>query len=118
MKLFIQIKDGQPFEHPIVHDNFCQAFPAIDTVNLPLGFVQFERIEKPNTCGIFEVEDCFYQWVGGVVKDVWVVRAMTNEETVAKQAEMDENIANAKRDLAEYMIIFNKIPGSVPSVIG
>ena len=30
MRLFIQIRDGQPFEHPIIEDNFREAFPDID----------------------------------------------------------------------------------------
>lgn len=84
MELFIQIRNGQPFEHPILGDNFREAFPHIDVDNLPPEFARFERVEEPQV-GIFEVnQGVSYQWVGGVVKDVWVVRPMTNEERTEK----------------------------------
>jgi hypothetical protein len=87
MELFIQIKDGQPFEHPIFGDNFREAFPNVDTNNLPLEFARFERIECPYVAGLFEVDIVSYQWVGNVVKDVWALRPMTQEEKDAKIAE-------------------------------
>ena len=86
MELYIQIKDGQPFEHPIVNDNFCQAFPEIDVNNLPENFARFERIECPNNAGVYEIDVVSYQWVNGIVKDVWTVRPMTQEEKDAKIA--------------------------------
>jgi hypothetical protein len=72
MELFICIKDGQPFEHPIFGDNFCQAFPNVDTNNLPPEFARFERIERP-TLGIYEImvlDQPTYELVDGVCKDV------------------------------------------------
>ena len=44
MELFIRVKDGQAFEHPILGDNFRQAFPNINVNNLPSEFARFERI--------------------------------------------------------------------------
>ena len=41
MELFIQIRNGQPFEHPIFGDNFRQAFPDVDVDNLPPEFARF-----------------------------------------------------------------------------
>jgi hypothetical protein len=83
MELFIQIRDGQPHEHPIFGDNFCEAFPHIDVGNLPPEFAQFVRVPKP----VFEVQDFkvvgdspVYEWGGGVVQDVWSVRDMTEAE--------------------------------------
>jgi hypothetical protein len=85
MELFIRIKDGQPFEHPIFGDNFRQAFPDISTDNLPPEFAPFERIEQP-VLGAYEVyEGVTYDWVGGIVKDVHHVRQMTTEEKTKKQ---------------------------------
>ena len=89
MELFIRIKDGQPFEHPIFGDNFRQAFPDVDVNNLPPEFARFERVERP-VLGMYEVmvsEDATYELVGGVYKDVWQKRDMTAEEREAtKQA--------------------------------
>lgn len=84
MELFIQMRDGKPFEHPIFGDNFREAFPHIDVTNLPPEFARFERIEQP-TPGVFEVvEGVTYQMVDGVVKDVWTVRDMTPLEKQLK----------------------------------
>lgn len=85
MELFIRLKNGQPFEHPIVGDNFRQAFPEIDTNNLPPEFARFERIEKP-VVGVYEIYDgVTYKWINDVVKDVHHIRPMTTEEKTAKQ---------------------------------
>lgn len=85
MELFIRVKDGQPFEHPIFGDNFYQAFPNIDVNNLPPEFARFERVERP-TLGLYEVmvsEEPTYELIDGVYKDVWHKRDMTTEEREA-----------------------------------
>lgn len=91
MDLFIQIRNGQPFEHPIFDDNFREAFPDVDVNNLPQEFARFERIPKPDL-GVFEaVDDPVYQWVDGVVKDVWTIRPMTTEERAERIRNMTES---------------------------
>lgn len=93
LELYIQIRDGQPHEHPIFADNFREAFPGIDTNNLPNTFAKFIRVDQP-AIGTYEVyEGVAYEWVDGVVKDVHRVRPMTDEERAAKTAEL-ETIAN------------------------
>ena len=68
----------------ILGDNFREAFPHIDTENLPPSFARFERVPQPEI-GLFEInEGVVYQWVNGVVKDVWVKRLMTNVEKAEK----------------------------------
>jgi hypothetical protein len=93
MELYIRIKDGQPFEHPITGDNFCQAFPDIDVNNLPPEFVRFERVECPEL-GEYEVLDPAeptYELVDGIYKDVWHKRDMTQEEkNTVKQEKITE----------------------------
>lgn len=92
MELFIRIKDGQPFEHPIFGDNFRQAFPDVDINNLPPEFAKFERVERP-TIGLYEVlesEQPTYQLIDGIYKDVWLIRQMTVEEKLAKQQEIKD----------------------------
>jgi hypothetical protein len=84
MELYIRIKDGLPFEHPILGDNFRQAFPSIDTDNLPPEFARFIRIEHP-ALGVYEVYvDTTYEQVGDYYVDVHNVRPMTAEEKAAK----------------------------------
>jgi len=92
--LFIQLRDGQPFEHPIFYENFRQAFPDIDPDNLPTDqFAKFVRVVQP-AIGIYEIYvGVTYQWVDGVVKDVHEVRPMTDEEKVAKQQKVKDDWA-------------------------
>jgi len=66
---------------------FFEAFPAIDTGNLPPEFARFERIPAPKI-GPFDVlEGPVYEWDGGIVKDVWTISPMTEEAKAAKIAE-------------------------------
>ena len=84
-ELYIQIRDGQPYEHPIFGENFRQVFPDVDLDNLPPDrFARFIRVEPP-VLGEYEVyEGVSYQWRGDVVKDVHHVRPMNNIERAAK----------------------------------
>ena len=87
MNLYIRIKDGQPFEHPIFGDNFRQAFPDVDVNNLPSEFAKFEHGEKI-TIGVYEVlENPIYVLVDGICKSVPQKRDMTLEEKTNKQQE-------------------------------
>lgn len=124
MELFIQIIDGQPFEHPILGDNFRQAFPDIDTTNLPPEFARFERIEQP-IIGVYQVyEGVTYEWIDGIVKDVHHVYNLTDAEKAKK-------IATAKAEAHPDGWVFDEercgwfpVPlttdaaGSEPDVIG
>lgn len=94
MELYIQIRNGQPYEHPIMGDNFREAFPDIDVNNLPPEFARFERIPAPNI-SMFEVnEGVTYEFIDGVVHDVWHVRPMTLEER-APVEQIQRNAINA-----------------------
>jgi len=98
LELYIQIRDGQPHEHPIFADNFREAFPDVDTENLPDTFAKFIRVDQP-AIGTYEVyEGVTYQRVDGVVKDVHSVRPMTAKERTAKTAELTKMANQAKLD--------------------
>lgn len=85
MELFIRIRDGQPFEHPILGGNFRQAFPNIDTNNLSPEFARFTRVKMP-VVGVYEVyEGVTYERDEDGFTDVHQVRAMTAEEVTVKQ---------------------------------
>lgn len=95
MELFIRIQNGQPFEHPILGDNFRQAFPNIDTNNLPPEFARFVRVEPP-AVGVYEKNQTVsYQLIDGAYTDVFSVEQMTMEEiAIKKQSVRDEWAAN------------------------
>ena len=98
LELYIQIRDGQPFEHPIFADNFREAFPDVDTENLPDTFAKFIRVDQP-AIGPYDVyEGVTYQWFADVVKDVHSVRPMTNEERAEKTAALEAAANQAKLD--------------------
>jgi hypothetical protein len=85
MNLFIRIVDGKPFEHPMYEDNFRQAFPNVDTNNLPLEFARFVRVPAPS-CGVYEKPGPLtYELIDGVYTDVHTVVPMTAEEVASKQ---------------------------------
>lgn len=82
MNLYIRLINGQPFEHPILEENFQMAFPHIDVNNLPPEFAKFERIqptpakyEKPSSVTYVLQQD-------GVVRDVWSYQEMTDAEKI------------------------------------
>lgn len=104
MELFIRVKDGQPFEHPILGSNFRQAFPNEDTNNLPEWAARFKRIEQPSY-GVYEVyEGATYEWIDGLVQDVHHIREMTVQEKTAKQDEVKADWA--KHNFASW--VFNE----------
>ena len=93
MELYIQIRNGQPFEHPIFGDNFRQAFPNIDLNNLPPEFAKFERVEAP-VIGPYSIyEGVTYEWQGSLVRDTHHVRQMTDDEQASKKDTVKENWA-------------------------
>lgn len=87
MNLYIQIRDGKPFEHPIFEDNFKEAFPHIDVNNLPPEFAKFVRIEPPqlNRYETFDDPSVTYELIDDVWTDVFHVRPMTQEERAIVQ---------------------------------
>jgi hypothetical protein len=92
MELYIQIRNGQPFEHPIFGDNFRQAFPDVDVNNLPTEFAKFERVPQNVMPDVFEVAEVRYEWFDDIVKDVWSVRPMIDQEKANKIAEYRANL--------------------------
>jgi hypothetical protein len=85
MELYIRIQNGQPFEHPIMGDNFRQAFPDVDTSNLPAEFARFVRVAAPAVGPYEKNQTVSYQLVDGAYTDVFTVEQMTAEEIAAKQ---------------------------------
>lgn len=87
MERFIRIKDGQPFEHPIMGENFRQVFPDVDVNNLPEWAMRFEQDEPPKFEFYTVYEGVTYEIVNGICKGVYQFRPMTAEEKTAKIAE-------------------------------
>ena len=80
MQLYIQIKNGIAFEHPITEDNLLQAIPDINVNNPPPEFAKFTRLECNIVCKRFEVPDVRYVKNGDAWEDGWYCREMTEVE--------------------------------------
>jgi hypothetical protein len=86
MRLIIRIKNGQPYEHPMLEENFIQAFPDADLTDLPAEFAWFERVPAP-VLGVYQRNQrAVYQLcTDGMYRDVWYCDNMTAEEIKEKQ---------------------------------
>lgn len=104
LELYIQIVDGHPQDHPILADNFKLAFPDVNINELPADrFAKFIRVAPPELRTFEVYEGVSYRWVGDVVKDVHSVRQMTEEERVAKIAEIDETVARVMPERFDFI---------------
>lgn len=93
MQLIIQIKNGNPYNHPILVENFVQAFPEINLNNLPSDYAWFERTQHPIMGPYTKKIYSKYELVGDIVKEVWYKEEMTEEEKQAKQAQVKQEWA-------------------------
>lgn len=84
MNLYLQIKDGQPYQHPVPDWNLQMFIPDMDVDVPPKGFVKFVRVPIPQL-GPFEVyEGTTYEPVDDYYTDVHHIRDMTEEERANK----------------------------------
>lgn len=90
-RLFIQVVNGQPHEHPITESNLVSAYPHIDPDNLPENYKVFTRIEMPMVTIPYQKAVSEYVVDGSGYTDSWSMVLMTDEE---KQ----EEIRRAKED--------------------
>ena len=98
MRLYIEIENDQPKNHPAFEDNLMHAFNQI-----PSNWEFFVRVERP-TLGVYQIMDTqepTYQKIDGVWTDVWAVREMTVEEKTAKQQEV-RDLFNAREQASNW----------------
>ena len=90
MNLYIRIVNGKPVEHPIIEENFIQAFPDEDINNLSANFAKFTRVPQPPT-GVYE-EYMGVEYVADEngYTDNHIFRPFTPEEIAAKQQQMKD----------------------------
>lgn len=107
MECIIRIVDDQPFEHPIMMNNFMSAFPKIDVNNLPPEFAKFERLEQPvPITGQTPYHNIGYHYTFdsdmGKWKDDWFLIDMTDAEKTAKRAEGEASTINTLNLLKQF----------------
>ena len=90
MELYIKIENGIPVEHPLLKENIEIVYPNIDFDNLPEWLAKFERVPQPFIGPYEKNQRSQYEFVDGVVKDVWYTDPMTPEEITEKQNQEKE----------------------------
>lgn len=116
MELFIRIKDGQPFEHPILGDNFREAFPHVDVNNLPPDFARFQRVAPPVWGPYDKNQTAVYErGADGIYRDVWTCEKMTEDEIKAKQDLIKKNWAENPHSPKSW-VFKEELCGFVPPI--
>lgn len=82
--LFIKIKDGKPFEHPIPESNLRLFYPNMDPENPPEGYARFIRLPMPYLGPLDKEIVTTYMKVGEVYQDVHTIVPMSSEEKKQK----------------------------------
>ena len=100
-------ENNEAVNNPIIVDNMKQLFPNHDFSDgsAPTGYLPFVRVPEPilgdfqkfddskgevNSAGFADHNGLEYKLVDGVMKDVWAIIDMTDEEKAAKQAVLDK----------------------------
>jgi hypothetical protein len=91
MKLYIQTENGEPIDHPILEENFIQAFSNIDTKNLTPEFSKYIR-QAPLTLNRYE--GVTYERNGYAFTDFHRVRSINNKEKTAVIDQIKSNQPN------------------------
>jgi hypothetical protein len=84
--LFIEIKDGQPYGHPLTGENLLMIYPEMTLPND--RYMEFQLVEPPNLIQTpYKINDgVVYEIEGNVVKNNFIIRDMTAEEKADKIA--------------------------------
>jgi hypothetical protein len=98
-ELFIEIRNGLPFEHPYLKENLMDFHGGI----IPENFEPFNRIvERPDLLDLFVKHETTYEKVDGVWSDVHNIVDMTEEEIQNEidnfQKEFLKDITHLKSD--------------------
>ena len=104
MELYIRVDaNGQPVEHPILGDNFREAFPHIDTNNLPPEFARFNRLPPPDAPPVetFKTVAVEYVLKGDTFEYVYSVRDMTPDEKAEATQKRIDSIILTVADLTQ-----------------
>jgi hypothetical protein len=122
MNLFIQIINGTPVNHPLTVDNLLYLFSQFDGENPPEGYAKFERTAKPIETRFEITEGPVYSLIDGIVKEVWSVRPMTDEEktsfvNVLRSRPSAEGFV-FDETLLDWVKVNVPVQGSAPNVIG
>ncbi len=84
MKLYIQIENNTPINHPATEENLLLVFG-----NIPNNWATFNRVITPTVSHFESYLGCSYEFIDGVYTDVHHVKKMTFEEINEKVKELN-----------------------------
>lgn len=84
--LFIEMRNGAPFEHPILESNLRLFYPNLDPENPPEGYAKFNRIPI-RELGPFEAYMATYYEFANEEKTIWQDVHHIRQLTLAERAE-------------------------------
>jgi hypothetical protein len=79
-KLYIKVIDGVIIDHPMLFESVKYLYPEFDGINLPEEIKEFTRKPIPRNIYPFQKAECYYEFDGNMVVDVWVIKDKTEEE--------------------------------------
>ena len=100
MSLYIQMVEGQPFNHPILEENlkqFLEVSEITDEVLTKFGFARFENTTFPPT-KLFLSKDGYELCDDGIVRDIITTRDLTQEERLNEWVRRPRDFMLAKSD--------------------
>lgn len=88
--LYIQVKNGMPYQHPVTESNLRMLYPDLDPDMPPEGFEKFIRNPTPEV-GPFDVyEGTEYLKIDGIYQDHHKITSMTSAQKQEKIRVMRE----------------------------
>jgi hypothetical protein len=101
MNLYIQIKNGQPINHPVFEDNLIEVFGCV-----PEDWEKFVRAEHPQLeeHEIFDDPHVIYEKINGVWTDIFQIKEISEEEKQLKEKE------KRLKEINEYKARWNLLP--------
>lgn len=91
MNLYIELKNGEPINHPMLETNMEMIYPVMNLDNLPENFCKFVRVDAPVPKWDEVVEGPEYKIIDGICYDVWTVNKISDEK---RQQMLDELAAS------------------------
>jgi hypothetical protein len=89
MNLYIQIKNGQPFDDPYLESNLYQIIENFDPNNLPDGWAKFTRVLNPYIHDSLYHEVVLHSYTfdsnTNTCTDLWTKRTLNDEELSSKK---------------------------------
>lgn len=101
-RLFIQVKNGQPYMHPILESNLLNVWPHIDVDNLPPEFADFTRTTPPELGPYDHAVSTYTSDSSGGYVDSWSISPYTEEEKQAKIQEVKDDWNNMEGTPASW----------------